>query len=238
MTPVPRYPPPTLRLLPDHIGAALLWRYGCHSIMLGLALRNEARPAPTLPDSVLAVVPYVDWIAAHNYHLWVLLYLPVSLWLWRRDRAAFVHFLYLGGVLSLLRGVCIGLTGLGPVDGNDVNAGLTSAEQWAALWALVNPAPALFTDAAHVHLTKDLFFSGHTATTCLLWLYCRPHRGLAAAALAVHVAVVAIVFLSHLHYTIDVVGAWAITFTLFTLAERRFPVATSFAPHRVAARAN
>jgi hypothetical protein len=34
-----------------------------------------------------------------------------------------------------------------------------------------------------------------------------------------HVLVVASVFLAHLHYTIDVVGAYAITFSLFVLFE-------------------
>ncbi|MBM4380479.1 MAG: hypothetical protein FJ086_14485, partial [Deltaproteobacteria bacterium] len=37
--------------------------------------------------------------------------------------------------------------------------------------------------------------------------------------LAGHVVVVASVFLSHLHYTIDVVGAYALTFSLFVLRE-------------------
>jgi hypothetical protein len=37
--------------------------------------------------------------------------------------------------------------------------------------------------------------------------------------LALHLLVVASVFLAHLHYTIDVIGAYAITFTLFALRE-------------------
>ncbi len=215
--------------LPNSIGAALVWRYACHGLMLGLALANEARPAPSLPDRVLDALPYVEWIARYNYHLWIAAYLPVALWLWRADRAAFVHFLYVGGVMSLLRGLCVPLTGLGPSLGADVNAGLDPATLWAAWGAVLNPLSTLTGDGAHVHLTKDLFFSGHTATTCLLWLYCRGRPGLGTAALLGHVAVVAVVFLSRLHYSIDVIGAWAITFTVFTLVDRRWPIATTFA---------
>ncbi|MCA9548130.1 MAG: hypothetical protein KC613_27185, partial [Myxococcales bacterium] len=60
----------------DHIGVALLWRYGAHGLMLGLCLANEARPAPALPDRVLDALPYVQWVARHNYHLWIALYFP------------------------------------------------------------------------------------------------------------------------------------------------------------------
>ncbi len=208
---------------PDHVGLALLWRYLCHSLMLGLTLLAEPRPAPQLYDLVLARVPRLEWVASNNYTLWLLAYVPVALWLWRAERRAFLHFLYVGGLLSLLRGFCVPLTGLGPVDGLDVNAGLAPAALWGAWWDLVNPFSALG-GAAEVHLTKDLFFSGHTATTFLLWLYCRGRGALASAALAAHLFVVAVVLLAHLHYSIDVVGAWAVTFSLFVVCERRVRV--------------
>lgn len=201
--------------------------------MLGLALWNEARPAPTLPDWVLARVPRVEWIAHHNYHLWLLAYVPPALWLLRRNRARFLEFLWWGGWLSLLRGLCICATGLGPVDGVDVNAGLDAATRWQAWLTIVNPLGALTTDAPHVYLTKDLFFSGHTASTFLLWLYCRGERHLGPAALAAHLLTVGVVFTAHLHYTIDVLGAWAITYALFRWAGR-FPTSLEeAAPNRM-----
>ncbi len=209
-----------LRAWWDRVWLALAWRYLSHSLMLGLALLNELRPAPQLPDTVLSLIPYVAWVDRHNYTIWLVLYFPLALWLWRRDRDAFVHFLYVGGLLSLVRGLCIGLTGLGPVHLDDVNVGLSYAELWQAWLRLVNPLDALMSDAPHVYLTKDLFFSGHTATTFLLWLYCRKEPGLGLAALLAHVVVVASVFFAHLHYTIDVVGAWAITGCVFVLARR------------------
>jgi len=191
--------------------------------MLLLSLLGEGRPAPSLPDTVLAWVPRLPWLDGWNYWIWLACYLPPALLLWRRDRGAFLRFLYLGGWLSLVRGVCVLLTGLGPVHGPDVNAGLSSSLHGAALlraWlVLVNPFSTLFGGAAGVYLTKDLFFSGHASTTFLLWLYCRGRRPLGAIALACHLLVVAVVFLTHLHYTIDVVGAWAITFSAYALAE-------------------
>jgi hypothetical protein len=71
----------------------------------------------------------------------------------------------------------------------------------------------------HTYLTKDLFFSGHTATTLLLLLYVWRYPRLRAWMLVGHLLVVVSVFLAHLHYTIDVVGAYAVTFSLFVLCE-------------------
>lgn len=205
----------------DNVLVAIGWRYVSHSLMLLLAMFNEMRAAPTLPDSVLALVPYTKWIHDHNYTLWLLAYMPVALMLWRADRQRFVHFLYVGGFVSLVRGFCITLTGLGPVHGADPNAGMDLATALGAWWDLVNPFAALMGDAPNVYLTKDLFFSGHTATTFLLVLYAwGVNSTLRWAALTGHVFVVTIVFLSHLHYTIDVVGAWAITYVIFVVGRR------------------
>jgi hypothetical protein len=198
---------------------AIAWRYATHAAMVALALWNERRPAPRLPDLVLELVPRVDWIARHNYHLWFLAWVPVSVWLLVRDREACLRFLWIGGWVSLLRGVTIPLTGLGPVDGADVNAGASAQELFHSWIAIVNPVSALSTDAPHLWLTKDLFFSGHVASTFLLWLYCRPHPRIAAVALAGHLATTAFVLFAHLHYAIDVVGAWAIAFSVYVLVE-------------------
>lgn len=209
-----------MRSLRDSVIAALTWRYACHSAMLGLSLLTEGRPAPSLPDTILDRLPRVAWIADHNYWIWLACYVPAAILLWRRDRPAFLHFLYLGGVLSLVRGLCVGLTGLGPAYGPDVNAGLSGEQLLSAWLTLINPFSTLFGDAAQVYLTKDLFFSGHVSTTFLLWLYCRGKGGLGTLATVGHWVTVAAVLLSHLHYTIDVVGAWAVTYSLYAVAKQ------------------
>ena len=190
--------------------------------MVLVTLVTEATAAPTLYDRVIAAVPFVPIIGRYNFHLWVLAYIPIALWLFKIDRKRFVEFMYVGGVLSLLRGFTIFLTALGPVNGRDINAGRPVSELLEGWLRIVNPISALTSTAPGVYLTKDLFFSGHTASTFLLWLYCRPYKRISTVALIAHIFVVATVFLSHLHYSIDVVGAWAITFSVFVLAEKWF----------------
>jgi hypothetical protein len=207
----------------DSIPVALAWRYGCHAAMLGLSLWNEGRPAPHLPDTLLDRLPRLAWVEHWNWWLWLAVYVPLALLLWRRDRGAFLRFLWVGGAVSLARGICVDLTGLGPVYGADVNVGLRAAALWQAWLRLVDPFATLFGDAAKVYLTKDLFFSGHASSTFLLWLYCRGRGRLGPLALAGHLLTVAVVLLGRIHYTIDVVGAWAITFSLYALAERLWP---------------
>ena len=211
--------PETPRGWRDSIAVGIAWRYATHAAMVAAALWNEARPAPTLPDRVLELVPRIDWIARANYWLWLAAWVPLTVALLRRRRADGVRFLWVGGWLSLARGACVVLTGLGPVDGVDRNAGAAAGELVAAWWAIVNPVSALFTEAPHVALTKDLFFSGHVATTMLLWLYCRGDRTLGPLALLAQLLTTAVVLLAHLHYAIDVVGAYAVAFSAYVLAE-------------------
>ncbi len=196
-------------------------RVGCYAVMVWVLLWAEARPAPgQLPDAVLERVPYVPWIDSHNYLLWLLAYVPVGLWLLWTDAERFIRYMISAGLVALARAACVVATGLGPVHGADVNAGLSDEARLEAFWRIANPlgffAPG---GSAQVYLTKDLFFSGHTATTFLLLLYVWRFPKLRAVMLAGHLAVVASLFFSHLHYTIDVIGAYAITFSIFFLRE-------------------
>lgn len=196
----------------------MAFRFVCYAVMLWMVLWAEARPAPTVPDLVLSHVPFVRLIAANNYLLWIAAYVPVALVLLYLDALRFCRYMVTAGLTALVRGACIMATGLGPVRGLDVNAGMDLARRSHAFWDLASPF-GLWGGSAHVYLTKDLFFSGHTATTFLLLLYVWRFPRLRVAMLVGHIAVVASVFLSHLHYTIDVIGAYAIGFTMFTLRE-------------------
>jgi hypothetical protein len=187
--------------------------------MLWLVLWSEARPAPSLPDAVLSVVPYVGWVDRHNYLLWLVAYIPVGLLLLKANPERFIRYMISAGILAVLRGLCIVATGLGPVRGGDLNAGLSAETRAEVFWQLVNPFAFAPGGSAQIYLTKDLFFSGHTGTTFLLLLYVWRYPRLRAVMLVGHVLVVASLFLAHLHYTIDVIGAYAITFALFALRE-------------------
>jgi hypothetical protein len=204
----------------DNVFFSILWRYLSHVAMVFICLMGERIPAPSLSDRIVSMTPFVPLISRYNYHIWLLAYVPIAAWFWRIDRNRFVNFMYTGGIISLLRGITVFATSLGPVRGNDINAGANMDALLHSWLAIINPVAALTSSAPHMYLTKDLFFSGHTSSTFLLWLYVRPIRCIGKLALVTHVIVVATVLLSHLHYTIDIIGAWAITFSVFTVVER------------------
>jgi hypothetical protein len=213
----PGYP---WRVFFSYLAAAIVFRYLCHSLMLIPVLLNELRPAPTVPDLLLGIVPRLDWLAHINYYLWIACYFPPALYLLYRDRKLFARFIIIDGVISLTRGLMIPLTGLGPPFGPDLNA-LRPFSLWPTWWQLVNPYRALIGDSAVIYLTKDMFFSGHIATTFLLYLFARRlGKRESRVFLTLQIFSLLVVFLTHLHYTIDVIGAYAITFTAFTLGNR------------------
>jgi len=201
------------------VAAALLFRAGCYAAMIAAAVWNELRPAPTAPDLVLAHVPYVPVVARTNYLLWLAAYLPLSLaLLWRAPRR-FARYTVTAGVVSLARGATLLLTGLGPPDPATAGPGIAGRAPLQAFLDLLSPWQVFAKDAMAAYLTKDLFFSGHTATTFLLALYVWRFPRLRAPAVVAHAAVVASIFLSHLHYAIDVVGAYAVAFSIYVLRE-------------------
>ena len=209
----------------SRLAGSLAFRGACYFAMMWMALWAEARSAPRLPDAVLEWVPYVAWVDRYNYILWLVAYVPVALWLLAKDAERFIRYMVSSGLIALVRGVCIMATGLGPVQGDDLHAGMSFDTRLGAFLQLITPFGFFDTGAgARVYLTKDLFFSGHTATTLLLLLYVWRYPALRGVMLAAHVLVVMSVFFAHLHYTIDVIGAYAITLTLFTLREGRLGV--------------
>ncbi len=202
------------------LALALLLRGASYCAMTAAAVWNELRPAPAaLPDLVLAQVPYVEWVARGNYLLWLGVYLPVAAALLWTSPRTFVRYMVTGALVSLARGFTIVLTGLGAPDPLHAGPGIAGREPWQAFLEIVSPWQVFAHGSMGAYLTKDLFFSGHTATTFLLVLYAWRWPRLRWPALVGHALVVASVFLAHLHYAIDVVGAYAVTFALFTLRE-------------------
>ncbi|HEY3448926.1 MAG TPA: phosphatase PAP2-related protein [Myxococcales bacterium] len=204
--------------VPAVLGATA-FRAACYAAMTALALWNELRPAPSLPDTLLARLPYVGWVDRVNYVAWLFCYVPVALAFLLTEPRRWARYMVTGGLVSLARGVCIALTGLGPPDPLHAGRGIVGMEFWRAFLDLLSPVGVFANGAARAYLTQDLFFSGHTATTFLLVLYLWKRPALRWLALAGHVAMVASVMLARLHYSIDVVGAWAVTFALFALRE-------------------
>jgi len=207
-----------LAIWPALLGALAL-RFACYGAMTALAIWNERRPAPTLPDLALEHLPYVAWVAHANYWLWLCCYLPLALLLLWSEPRRWVRYMVTGGLVSLARGLTLVLTGLGAPDPARAGPGLGDRGSWEAWLALVSPVEVFGKGTLSAYLTKDLFFSGHTATTLLLLLYLWHRPRLRAVALVAHIMVVASVLLARIHYGIDVAGAWAVTFAIYAARE-------------------
>lgn len=188
----------------------MLFRWGCVSVMIRLTLWAERQTGASRPDFVVDRVPYVPQMYDINCAVWVTGFIPVSLVLLFRDPRRYARYPITDGLLALTRGLCVCATSLGPVSGLGHSA------------SGINQVIA---DQRHLFLTRDLFLSGHTATTFLRLLYVmRWPAGRGWMALA-HVAVVVSLVFGHMHCTIDLVGARAVTCALFWLREgdvRRF----------------
>ncbi len=207
------------RRLVFRAGLSFAFRAACYSVMVVMVLWAEGRPAPHLPDLVIDHLPYVEWLDRNNYLLWLFSYVPVALALFWTDGERFVRYMVSSGLVALVRGVCIAATGLGPVRGPDVHGG-KDLVSWQAFLDIALPWSFYARDGgARTYFTKDLFFSGHTATTFLLLLYVWRFPKLRWPMLVAHLVAVAGVFLSHLHYTIDVLGAYFVVLALFALRE-------------------
>jgi hypothetical protein len=199
---------------------SLAFRVACYSVMVWCALYAEAWPSPSaaLPDVLLDRVPYVAWVDQNNYLVWLVAYVPIALWLMARDAERFIRYMVTSGVVALVRGACIMVTGLPAISGG--HGALSFEQRWSAWLHLTTPLGFFDRDSgARVALTRDLFFSGHTATTFLLLLYVWRFPKLRWPMLAAHAVVMACVAFAHLHYAIDVIGAYAVTFSVYVLRE-------------------
>jgi hypothetical protein len=203
------------------ITGALAFRAACYAAMTALALWAESTRGPVLHDALLSRLPYVPWIDRVNYVAWLVVYLPLALVFLVSEPRRWVRYMITGGIVSLVRGICIVATTLGVPDPEHAGAGLGDKGFFAAYVDLLSPIGVFANGSARAYLTQDLFFSGHAATTFLLVLYLWNRPTLRWIAVVGHLVMVATVMLSHLHYSIDVLGAWAFTFAIFALREWR-----------------
>jgi hypothetical protein len=160
----------------------------------------EKRQGTFLNDVVLTRIGPADVSIPIFGMLWsmAILFIVRSL----KDPKIFLSFVYGFGILSLTRMITIFLLPLEPP---------------AGLIPLIDPISNQFYGKSFI--TKDLFFSGHTAAVWLFFL-CFRRRIDKAFALLCSIAVGCLVLVQHVHYTIDVVAAPLFTTLCYFLARK------------------
>ena len=160
----------------------------------------ESRPGVVLDDPLLSVLPAVDL----SWPIFVVIYggLLAGLLLMIRRPHALLHFLRAYTLLVLIRIVVMYVTPLDPPEG---------------MILLVDPLAGAGPGGA---LTRDLFFSGHTATMVLLLLSMRGTRSRVLFALAA-IGLASMLLLQHVHYTVDVLAAVVFAWTCYSVTTRR-----------------
>jgi hypothetical protein len=158
----------------------------------------ENRNGRVLPDMVL------EWLQPRDMSVpvFLLIWASALLLVFRLFGDPDLLLLVIWGydLLTLLRMSCIGLVSLDPPPG---------------LIPLKDPLTNMFYGS--VYITHDLFFSGHTATVCLI-CYCLKGRadryftGFATGILGI------LLLIQHVHYTIDVLAAPVFTYIVYRSA--------------------
>lgn len=108
------------------------------------------------------------------------------------------------GLFFLIRAVFISLTHIGPFNPHVLLSYKTTL------------------DIIGIGNTSDLFFSAHTGLPFLLALACWDNKILRYIFLLTSLIGATVVLLGHIHYSIDVLGAFFITYTIFHIARRFF----------------
>jgi membrane-associated phospholipid phosphatase len=159
----------------------------------------ENREGFEFEDPVLALFNPIDL----SVPIFILIYGSIVYWIWlnRKDSVAFIMFFLSYGLMVCLR--ILFMFSL-PLDSP------------SSAIVLVDPLVNFLSSSEP--LTKDLFFSGHTATMVILTLNSR--RGVGKALLMVFTFLVALgVLLQHVHYFVDVLVAPFVAYFSFLLSK-------------------
>ena len=160
----------------------------------------EAREGISINDVLLNSIP------ALNVSNWVftIIWSMALLTIIRSIQEPQIFLLFLWGfiVLSLSRMISIIALPLNPP---------------SRLIELIDPISNSFYGSKFI--TKDLFYSGHTATQFLMFL-CLQKRGDKLVTFISTIAIGVLVLVQHVHYTIDVVAAPFFTYLVFIITKR------------------
>lgn len=156
----------------------------------------EARQGIVLNDWLLQRIPSMDFSVV----IFILVWSTSLLILVRciQKPAIFLMTLYFLIIITLLRIITISIIPLDPPNG---------------LIILKDPITSLSYGGSSVFITKDLFFSGHTANLFMFYLCLQKKRD-KLFALSTSLLVGSLVLVQHVHYSIDVIGAIVFTYLL------------------------
>ena len=150
-------------------------------------LHIEAREGTALNDWILAHVPAIDV----SIYIFIVIYAIVGLLLWRMSKNTLVCLTALWSFifLCIARIITITLIPLNPP---------------AGIINLADPCSIFFYRSNII--TKDLFFSGHTATVFLAAL-CLESKNERLIALIATGLIAVLLLVQHVHYTADILAA-------------------------------
>lgn len=155
----------------------------------------ERHRGPVLNDWVLSWIPPQDVSLTIFLVIWAMALLLLIRA--RRSPSIFMMFVYGYVIISLSRMLSINLVPLDPPIG---------------LLPMVDPITNAF--YGKVYITRDLFYSGHTSTIFLIFL-CLRRRWDRLFAFIGSLIVGSLLLVQHVHYTIDVLGAFVFTYPLY-----------------------
>jgi hypothetical protein len=166
----------------------------------------EKRDGVVLNDWLLQYIPARDFSVAIFILIWSVFLLAIVRSV--QEPAIFLPLLACTVALLMLRITTIYLFALDPPEG---------------LIVLKDPLTSLTYGGRGLFITKDLFFSGHTSNLFMVYLLL-PKKRDKWFVLACSIAVGVLVLIQHVHYSMDVAGAFIITFFLVKGVRKFFVV--------------
>ncbi len=160
----------------------------------------EKRNGMLLNDRLLAIIPAHDVSVLIFMLIWGMVLFTLSRAIYKPE----IYILYCWSLIPvcICRFISISLVALDPPRG---------------LIPLIDPLTGVF--YGHQFITKDLFFSGHTATLMLMAL-CLQKRNDRIIGFVVVFIVACLLLVQHIHYTIDILAAPIITWACYHLTRK------------------
>jgi len=161
------------------------------------AIEKASNP---VTDIILSNVPLFDIDGIFNYGSVAMIIFIIIVCLFHPKKIPFA--LKSIGLFYLIRSIFMTLTHLGPFPTRMV----------------VDPASYF----NYFNFGADLFFSGHTGLPFLVALIFWEKKWLRITFLCMSIIFAVVVLLAHLHYSIDVLAAFFITYSIFVIAKKVF----------------